>query len=280
MKVNGLRPNEKTKVVRHYDFLSPYYQSLWGEHLHHGYWIHGDESRETAQIQLIKHLANLAEIKSGSRVLDIGCGLGGSSFFLAEHYGAGITGITISAVQLDMANYAAAKRTLDARFLLMDAEVLQFSEPFDLFWSIESISHFQDPAGFFRSATKYLKPGGTFALTDFFRKKGLSGAETKRFIEPIEKSMFVELREFDDYAEFLTASGLRVTHREILNSHCAKTWDIALDILRKKAFWELAAKHSRKFVDYLRAFQVMRAGYASGNFVYGLFVAKLPLDND
>ncbi|MFY9939565.1 MAG: hypothetical protein WAK33_21965, partial [Silvibacterium sp.] len=51
------RPNDKRKIVEHYDFVSPYYQSLWGEHIHHGYWIRGDESKELAQLQLMEHLA-------------------------------------------------------------------------------------------------------------------------------------------------------------------------------------------------------------------------------
>jgi hypothetical protein len=44
--------NEKEKIREHYDLVSPYYQTLWGEHLHHGYWIHGDETKEKAQLQL------------------------------------------------------------------------------------------------------------------------------------------------------------------------------------------------------------------------------------
>jgi hypothetical protein len=50
------RFNDKNKIVEHYDLVSPYDYSLWGEHLPHGYWISGDESKETAQIQLIEHL--------------------------------------------------------------------------------------------------------------------------------------------------------------------------------------------------------------------------------
>ncbi len=270
------RPNEKHKIIEHYDLLSPYYHSLWGEHLHHGYWIRGDESKDAAQIQLIEHLARLAKLTPGARVLDIGCGYGGSSLYLAKHYGARATGITISAVQVEMANRGAANQNLDAKFLLMDAESLDFAEPFDVLWSMESISHYHDPGKFFASATKFLKPGGTFALTDWFRKEGLSAAEKKKFIAPIDKAMFVELREMDEYATFLAGSGLRITHRQDLTQNCAKTWDVGLEIIKNKSFWSLAAKLGPDFLTYLKGYQAVRAAISSGNFVYGLFVAEWP----
>lgn len=55
-------------------------------------------------------------------------------------------------------------------------------------------------------------------------------------------------------------------HRQDLSSS-AKTWDLGLDIIKDKSFWSLAAKQDAHFVTYLRGFQAMRAGYASGNFV-------------
>jgi tocopherol O-methyltransferase len=270
------RVNEKHKIIEHYDVVSPYYSSLWGEHIHHGYWVRGDESKETAQIQLIDHLAHLADIKTGSRILDIGCGFGGSSLYLAKKYGASTTGITISPVQVQMAKEAAAKTSLDASFFLMDAEDMQFSQQFDVLWSVESISHYYDPRKFFASAVKFLKPGGCFALTDWFQKENLSPADKKKFIQPIEKGMMVELRGMHDYNDYLVSIGLHVVHRQDLTLNCAKSWDFALNIIKDKKVWALAAKHGAEFVSNLKAFRAMRAGFASGNFVYGLFVAKLP----
>jgi tocopherol O-methyltransferase len=268
------RPNDKQSIIEHYDIVSPYYRSLWGEHLHHGYWIRGDESKEKAQLQLIEHLAGLAKIKPGWEILDIGCGYGGSSLYLAKNYNAVVTGITISPVQAEMAIRAAAREHLDAKFLVMDAEAMDFQKQFDLLWSVESISHYQRREGFFASAAKLLKPGGVFAIIDWFRKENLTLAETSKFIAPIEKGMLVELQVMDDYERFLASNGLRILHREILNQHCAKTWDLSLDIISDKAFWALAAKYGAAFVSFLRAFQAMRAGFASGNFIYGLFVAR------
>jgi tocopherol O-methyltransferase len=268
-----MRSNDKHKVIEHYDLVSPYYRSLWGEHLHHGYWIRGDESKERAQLQLIEHLAQLTNVKPGSDILDIGCGFGGSSLYLAKNYGAAVIGITNSPVQVQMAIKAAAKERLNAKFLLMDAEAMGLRKQFDLLWCVESISHYQHRAAFFASAAKLVKPGGVFAITDWFKKENLTPAETRKFIDPIEKGMLVELQVMDDYEDYLTSSGLQIVHREILTEHCAKTWDLCLDIINDKALWKLALEHGPQFVAYLKAFQAMRAGFASGNFIYGLFVA-------
>jgi tocopherol O-methyltransferase len=273
------RANDKRRIIEHYDIVSPYYRSLWGEHLHHGYWIRGDESKEQAQLQLIEHLAQLARVKPGADILDIGCGFGASSLYLAKKYDASVTGITISSVQLEMANTAAAREQLDARFLLMDAEAMDFQKQFDVLWSVESISHYQHREKFFDSAAKLLKRGGVLAMTDWFKKENLTREEARKFIEPIETGMLVELQIMDEYEHQLTSNGLRIVHREILNKNCAKTWDLCLDIIKDKAFWTLAAKHGAEFVSFLKAFQAMRAGFASGNFVYGLFVARAASDS-
>jgi len=267
------RANDKHRVIEHYDVVSPYYRALWGEHLHHGYWISGDESKERAQLQLIAHLAQLAQIKLGADILDIGCGFGASSLYLAKTFGASVTGITISSVQVEMARQAAAAQKLNAQFLLMDAEAMTFNKKFDVLWSVESISHYQNRERFFASAAKLLKPGGIFALTDWFKKEALTPAETLKHIQPIEEGMFVELTPLADYEAWLHSNGLRILHREILNRQCARTWDLSLEIIKDKNLWLLAAKYGSQFITYLKAFQAMRAGFASGNFVYGLLVA-------
>lgn len=271
---NVSRVNDKKKIIQHYDVVSPYYRALWGDHIHHGYWIHGDEPKEKAQLQLIDYLAQLTGVKPGLEILDIGCGFGGTSLYLTKHYNAAVTGITISPVQVKMAIEDAARKQLHANFLLMDADAMEFQKQFDILWSVESISHYECLERFFASAAKLLKPGGHFVITDWFRKENLTPAQSRRFIEPIEHGMMVNLHIMDDYARFLTSNGLQVVHREILNKNTAKSWDIGLQIIRDKAFWALAAKQGPALVAFLRAFRAMRAGFASGNFVYGLFVAS------
>ena len=105
---------------------------MWGEHLHHGYWIRGDETKEKAQVQLIGHLAEAANIQPGSKILDVGCGFGASCIYLARNYQAEATGITISPVQVAMANQAAVEGKANTKFLLMDAEEMKFDQLFDV----------------------------------------------------------------------------------------------------------------------------------------------------
>ena len=269
-----IRYNDKEKIRDLYDRTSPYYQSLWGAHIHHGYWISGEETKETAQNQLIEHVVRAAGLVPGCKILDVGCGFGGSSIYLAKKYGAEATGITISPIQVEMARKAAAAEDVNAKFILMDAEEMKFERTFDVVWSVESISHYPQKEKFFAAAAQCLESGGTLAITDWFKREHLTEREYEKFIRPIEKGMLVELDTMQDYAGLVGSNGLQVMHNEILNENCSKTWDFCLDILKNKALWQIAAENGSEFLDFLRAFRSMRAGFASGNFIYGLIVAK------
>jgi tocopherol O-methyltransferase len=269
-----IRYNDKEKIRDLYDRTSPYYQSLWGAHIHHGYWISGEETKETAQNQLIEHVARAAGLAPGCRILDVGCGFGGSSIYLAKKYGAEATGITISPIQVEMARKAAAADGVNANFILMDAEEMKFEQTFDVVWSVESISHYLHKGEFFGLAARCLESGGTLAITDWFKKEGLKEREYEKFIRPIEKGMLVEMDTMEDYAELLRSNSFQVVHNEILNKNCSKSWDLGLDIVKNKALWQIAAEYGSEVVNFLRAFRAMRAGFASGNFIYGLIVAK------
>jgi tocopherol O-methyltransferase len=274
ISVAAARPNDPAKVREFYDLVSTHFHELWGQHLHHGYWIRGDETKEQAQDQLIKHLAEAAKMRPGQAILDVGCGTGASSIYLSKKYNVHATGISISPVQVALANDAAAREPVDAKFLVMDAEAMKFQQPFDVIWSVESISHYQDIPGFFAAAAGLLVPGGTIAVIDWFKGENLTAAQYRREIAPIEKGMLVELATMPEYLAWMQSNGLKITQCEVLNKNCAKTWDLGLDIIKNRALWKLAATNGAMFVRFLKAFRAMRAGFASERFVYGLIVAQ------
>lgn len=266
--------NQRQKIIEHYDTLSPYYRALWGEHLHHGYWESGTETKEEAQLALTMHLAKTAQIPQRAEILDVGCGFGASSIYLARNYQATVTGITISPVQAAIAQQAANQAEASSRFLVQDADNMALMGKFDVIWSIEAISHFTRKLWFFTQTGGMLNPGGTLAVIDWFRKEDLSQAQHRSYIAPIERGMLVELKTIADYVEMIRSAGLTVTHTSDLSGHCSRTWDICASLVANRALWQLAGKAGAEFIRFLQSFQAMRRGFASGCFRYGMLVAR------
>ena len=80
-------------------------ERLWGEHIHLGFYPSGNKKIDfrKAKVQFVHELvkwSGLDKLPKGSRILDVGCGIGGSSRILAEYYGFNVTGITISPAQV------------------------------------------------------------------------------------------------------------------------------------------------------------------------------------
>jgi ubiquinone/menaquinone biosynthesis C-methylase UbiE len=118
-----------------------------------------------------KVLAGLADIKPGDRVLDAGCGLGGSSFWLASNRGAIVAGVALGSDQIQFAKDEAERRKLQhlTSFYVADFEHLPFpSETFDVVWALESLCHSGDKGRFFSEAFRVLRYGGRIIIADFF----------------------------------------------------------------------------------------------------------------
>src|SRR5215831_1919505 len=266
--------NNKRKIIEHYNLASPHYRQLWGEHLHHGYWSTGSETKEEAQLALTSQLAEAAQIKKGARILDVGCGFGGSSIYLAREYEAAVVGISISAVQASIAQKAANHSDADAQFLVMDADEMGLKAEFDVVWCIESVSHLEYKPDFFNQVARLLRPGGTLALIDWFRSSQNDVPRYRTCIRTIERGMLVEPRTMSDYAEMASSAGLYLLIAKDLSQHCHRTWEITADLLKSRSLTQLAAAQPIEFIRFLRSAKAIRTGFAIGCFVYGMLVAR------
>ena len=76
----------KNEIRFHYDVATVFYRLLWGRHIHHGLWEAQEPAWAAAQ-RLTDTLAHEARIAKGDAVLDVGCGMGGSSIHLAREIG-------------------------------------------------------------------------------------------------------------------------------------------------------------------------------------------------
>lgn len=163
-----------------------------------------------AQIQLIKLLVDRSRLAPGSTVLDVGCGIGGTTRYLAKNLGCKVIGVTISGRQVEIANNISREDAgrehaeVDEEgffkiasgavsFVELDAEkmVSFFSKPakkttFDCVWISEAMSHLPNKKLFFQNASALLNVGGKLVVADWFKAEGLTNQQVEADIKPIE----------------------------------------------------------------------------------------------
>ena len=164
------------QIQEFYDASSGLWEQVWGEHMHHGYYGRDgktSKNRYQAQIDLMEELLTWGQIQHASQILDVGCGIGGATLYLAEKFEAlannmttpTVTGITLSPVQANRAQERAQSLGIDAHFEVADALAMPFDdESFDLVWSLESGEHMPDKGQFLKECCRVLKPGGRFIM--------------------------------------------------------------------------------------------------------------------
>ena len=164
-------------------------ERLWGDHVHLGHY--GCPPRRTdfraAKASFVHELvrwSGLDQLPRGSRVLDVGCGIGGSARILARDYGLDVVGISISPAQIRRATELTPDG-LSCHFTVMDALDLQLpDQSFDAVWSVEAGPHMPDKQRYADELLRVLKPGGLLAVADWNRRDPVDGAmnRTERWV--------------------------------------------------------------------------------------------------
>ena len=139
--------------------------------IHYGYWDEKVKSFSQSLLRMNEVMAETAAITSSEKVLDAGCGIGGSSIFLAQKTGCHVTGISLSERQVIKAKELSVEKKVDANvdFKVMNYCATNFTDKsFDVVWGCESICYADDKEQFVKEAYRLLKPGGRLVVADGF----------------------------------------------------------------------------------------------------------------
>ncbi len=162
-------------VADYYDSTLIHYKQWWKlkKHLglHYGIWLKGTRTFGDALINTNRIMSQIAKIKSTDIVLDAGCGVGGTVFFIHTQTGAQVTGITLSEKQLAYANDIARTQYPSSPIEFLKADYLNtpFEDgSFDVIWACESMCHAKDKQQFLEECHRLLRKNGRLIIADFF----------------------------------------------------------------------------------------------------------------
>jgi tocopherol O-methyltransferase len=276
----------KSQIQQFYDASSGLWEQVWGEHMHHGYYgPTGKEKkdRRQAQIDLIEELLNWAGVEQAKEILDVGCGIGGSSIYLAQKFNARAVGITLSPVQASRATERALEAGLatDVQFQVADALDMPFADDtFDFVWSMESGEHMPDKEKFLQECYRVLKPGGTFLMATWCHRPitpatGDLTADERQHLADIYRvyclPYVISLPEYEAIAHTLPFQNICTAD---WSDAVAPFWDIVIDsAFEPKAIFGLL-QSGWSTIQAALSLGLMSRGYRRGLIRFGLLCAN------
>jgi len=228
------------EIGDYYNTTQIHYEQWWnlkeGLALHYGIWEKHTKNFTESLLNTNQVLMDICNIGNQDRVLDAGCGVGGSAFYMHQKVGAEVVGVTLSENQVKYATDLSKSKKINDKvsFFLMDYTKTTFeTESFDVIWACESVSSARDKVEFITEAFRLLKKGGKLILSDCFLttnppndpnnwiKKwgltwGVSNLVTLKFFETNLKNTGFSIVNSFDYTEKIRKTAVRMYYSSIL----------------------------------------------------------------
>ncbi len=151
---------------QHYEVPASFYGYILGQQRKYScaYWPENTTTLDEAESQALALTCERAGLEDGMQILELGCGWGSLTLWMAEHYpNAQITAVSNSASQKEFITYRAnARRFSNIEVITADMNHFSTDVKFDRVISVEMFEHMRNYRQLYESVYHWLKPGGRF----------------------------------------------------------------------------------------------------------------------
>lgn len=288
------RLNLAADIASFYDARSAAWESVWGEHMHHGLYDRVDKvpyKGVRAQIHTMDEMLHYAgiDLAPHHKILDVGCGIGGASRYLALKGGENcdVTGITLSKVQADRASELNLEAGLSHRVKTEVRNVLQNDlqdDSFDLIWSLESAEHIPNKQLFAEQCKRILKPGGRLVVLAWCVRESTPPFRTSEKFSVrriMEEFCLPRLSPPSEYATEFIRAGLRNVKYEDWTARAAPFWwEVARSAFFNPKGWRALARYGWPLIRSALAMRHVMSGIRQGVFRLVMFSATSPSEQE
>ncbi|CAM8918679.1 unnamed protein product [Rhodiola kirilowii] len=224
----------------------------------------------TGGIDTTKEFVAKLELKPGQKVLDVGCGIGGGDFYMAENFDVEVVGIDLSVNMVSLALERAIGLKCSVEFEVADCTKKEYPDhTFDVIYSRDTILHIQDKPALFRSFFKWLKPGGKVLISDYCKRAGPPSDEFAEYI----KQRGYDLHDVEAYGQMLRDAGFIDVIAEDRTEQFMQVLQKELDCVEKEKQEFINDFSEEDYNDILDGWKAKMVRTSTGEQRWGLFIA-------
>lgn len=171
MRRAEIAPLPERANEQHYEVPASFFDIVLGRHQKYScaYWAPGERSLDEAEASALRMTCERAGIEDGMSILELGCGWGSLTLWIAKHYpGAQLTAVSNSASQREHIESLAARDGLsNLNVITCDMNDFEASQTFDRIVSVEMFEHMRNYEELFARIHRWLKADGQFFMHIF-----------------------------------------------------------------------------------------------------------------